>query len=162
MVQGLLCVTLAPLALVLALQDRPLRAVAEYRIPVVVGCGLDLIDIARFEREVSRHGDGLLTEVFTDIERQRAAALPRPACGHAGAFAVKEACLKALGTGLIGRMSWRDITVMTDHLHPPRVTLVGETARVAAEQGVERIHAALAFTRDKAIAWIVLWRAHGV
>lgn len=129
---------------------------------MIVGCGLDLIDIARFEEERSRHGDGLLTDVLTDVERQRAAALPRPACGHAIVFAAKEACLKALGTGLIGRMSWRDITVIADPGRPPCMTLVGETARVAAERGVNQIHTAITLTRDRAIAWVVLGRMHGI
>jgi holo-[acyl-carrier protein] synthase len=129
---------------------------------VIVGCGLDLIDIARFEGELSRHGDGLLTEVLSDVERQRAAALPRPACGHAAVFAAKEACFKALGTGMIGRMSWRDITVIADRGQPPCLTLAGETARVAAGHGVDQIHTTIALTRDVAIAWVVLWRMHGV
>jgi holo-[acyl-carrier-protein] synthase len=95
---------------------------------------------------------------LTDIERQRAAALPHPPCGAAVASAAKEACLQALGTGLGGRMSWRDITVSADDVHPPRVTLVGEAARVAADQGVDQIHKALTLTRDLAIAWVVLRR----
>ena len=59
-------------------------------------------------------------------------------------------------------MSWRDTTVIGDHGRPPRVTIVGETARVAAEQGVDQIHAALTLTRDLAIAWVVLWRIHAI
>ena len=63
---------------------------------MIVGCGLDLIDIARFEGEVSRNGGGLLTEVLTDTERQGATALLQPARGQAAAFAAAEAWHKAL------------------------------------------------------------------
>ncbi len=123
---------------------------------MILGSGLDVIDIARFERELSRHGDGLLTAVLTGPERQRAAALRRPASGAAVGFAVKEACLKALGTGLVGRMSWQDMTLTADRGCAPRLTLEGETARVAAGLGVTRIHASFALTRGLALAWVML------
>ncbi len=127
----------------------------------MVGCGLDLVDIARFERELSRHGEGLLLAVLTVSERTRAAALPRPASGAAVVFAAKEACLKALGTGLVGRMSWQDMSLAVDRGSVPRLTLEGETARVAAGLGVTRIHTTLALTRNQAMAWVMLLSGGG-
>ena len=70
---------------------------------MMLGTGLDIIDIARFEREIARHGDGLLDELFTPGERA-VDRLRRPAAGYAMGYAAKEACFKALGTGKIGHM----------------------------------------------------------
>jgi phosphopantetheinyl transferase (holo-ACP synthase) len=52
--------------------------------------------------------------------------------------------------------------VAADRCRSPRVTFAGETARAAAELGVDQIHTAITLTRDMAIAWVVLWRTHGV
>ena len=72
-------------------------------------------------------------------------------------FAAKEACFKALGTGKIGAMTWRDIDVAqgASRAHPA-VTLAGETAAVAASLGVTRVHLALTMTREQAVAWVIV------
>jgi holo-[acyl-carrier-protein] synthase len=107
--------------------------------------------------ELSLRWTDLLDELFTPAELERCRARRRPAEGYAMGFAAKEACFKALGTGKIGAMGWRDIDVVqgVSRAHPT-VTLAGETAAVAASLGVTRVHAALTTTREQAVAWVVV------
>lgn len=124
------------------------------------GTGLDIIDIARFEREIARHGDGLLDELFTPGERAVFDRLHRPASGYAMAYAAKEACFKALGTGKIGHMRWRDLQVRWAPPGPAVLELSGASGELAATMGVQLAHLALASTRDHAVAWVALVENH--
>jgi holo-[acyl-carrier-protein] synthase len=124
---------------------------------VILGCGIDVMEVARFEREVARRGDGLAEELFSGSERAWCRRRRRPAEGYAMAYAAKEALFKALGTGKVGRMAWNDIEVAwSEGDHEPAVTLSGETASVAAAAGVTGLHAAVTTTREHAVAWVVL------
>ena len=74
-------------------------------------CGIDLMEVARLEREVARRGDGLLEELFSPSELAWCRRRRRAAEGYAMAYAAKEALFKALGTGKVGRMAWSDIEI---------------------------------------------------
>ena len=67
---------------------------------MILGIGSDLIDIRRIEKTIERFGDRFLQRVFTDIERARSDGRAGRAASYAKRFAAKEACAKALGTGL--------------------------------------------------------------
>jgi holo-[acyl-carrier protein] synthase len=125
---------------------------------MILGCGVDLVDVARFERELSLRGTDLLDDLFNPGELERCRARRRPEEGYAMGFAAKEACFKALGTGKIGAMAWRDIDVVqgASRAHPDVVTLTGETAAVADALGVARVHLALTTTREQAVAWVIV------
>jgi holo-[acyl-carrier protein] synthase len=123
---------------------------------VITGVGLDLFDVARIERDTSRHGPGLLHELLTPAELDDCRAMRRPAQGHAERFAAKEACFKALGTGKIGGMRWEDIEIYTAGHGCHTVTLAGETAGEAAAQGVNRVLLSLSSTPVRAVAWVVM------
>ena len=124
---------------------------------MILGTGLDLLDTARFRRAAARLGAGLAGGLFTEAERAWCARQRRPDEHLAARFAAREALLKALGTGLTGRMSWRDIEVVPG---PGRGTaslvVRGAVGDEAARQGVRRIHLALATTRDVAAASVIL------
>ena len=75
-------------------------------VPVILGSGVDLMEVARFEREVARRGEGLVEELFSAGELAWCRRRRRPAEGYAMAYAAKEALFKALGTGKVGRMAW--------------------------------------------------------
>jgi holo-[acyl-carrier protein] synthase len=128
---------------------------------VITGAGLDLFDVSRMEREIARQGTHLLDELFSRAEQASCAARRRPASGLAARFAVKEACFKALGTGMIGRMCWRDIETTPSAWGGMDVSLAGETARVASESGVRGIHVAFTVTRNHAVAWAVADSTNG-
>ncbi|MDO8836817.1 MAG: holo-ACP synthase [Vicinamibacterales bacterium] len=122
---------------------------------MITGAGLDLFDISRMEREIARQGTHLLDELFSGAEQASCAALSRPARGLAARFAIKEACFKALGTGMVGRMCWRDIETSSSGRGGMTVSLAGDTARVASNSGVRGISVAFTVTRNHAVAWAV-------
>lgn len=93
---------------------------------MIIGLGNDLIDIRRIETTLERFGERFLNRVFTDIERQRSdrRALTR-AASYAKRFAAKEACSKALGTGLRQGVFWRDMGVINLSSGRPTLHLTG-------------------------------------
>jgi holo-[acyl-carrier protein] synthase len=93
---------------------------------MIIGLGSDLIDIDRIARTIARHGDRFLLRCFTDIERARAASRPVSAAAtYAKRFAAKEACAKALGTGLREGVFWRDMGVVNLPSGRPTMALTG-------------------------------------
>lgn len=83
---------------------------------MIIGIGSDLIDIRRIEKVMERHGERFLDRIFTEAERARAerrAKVPKMvAATYAKRFAAKEACSKALGTGIRLGVWWRDMGVV--------------------------------------------------
>jgi holo-[acyl-carrier protein] synthase len=126
---------------------------------VILGCGVDLVEVARFEQEVARRGDGLVDELFTagELAWCRRRRRRRAAEGLAMGYAAKEALFKAIGTGKVGRMAWSDIEVAWPAgAERPGVTLTGETAAEAERIGVTTVHLALASCLEFGIAWVVV------
>lgn len=122
---------------------------------MILGVGVDLVEVGRLERAVSRHGEGFLEEILDrrEIDRFRRSSRFLPAC--AAAFAAKEALFKALGTGRAGLVSWLDAE-MAGSVTDPRIVLRGETARAAAGLGVCRVFLSLARAGNLAAAMVVL------
>ena len=93
---------------------------------MIIGLGNDLIDIRRIEKTLERFGERFLDRVFTDIERQRSDRRPLTrAASYAKRFAAKEACSKALGTGLRQGVFWRDMGVINLSSGRPTLQLTG-------------------------------------
>jgi len=95
---------------------------------MIIGIGSDLIDINRITKVIERHGDRFLDRVFTDAERARAARSKLPqmaAATYAKRFAAKEACSKALGTGIRQGVWWRDMGVVNLRGGRPTMVLTG-------------------------------------
>jgi holo-[acyl-carrier protein] synthase len=96
---------------------------------MIIGIGSDLIDIRRVEKVIERHGDRFLHRVFTDEERARAARRSANARNFAATFAkrfaAKEACSKALGTGIRQGVWWRDMGVVNLRGGKPSMALTG-------------------------------------
>jgi holo-[acyl-carrier protein] synthase len=100
---------------------------------LIIGLGVDLCDIRRIEKMLAEHGDRFPRRCFTDIERAKADGRAARAATYAKRFAAKEACSKALGTGLGRGVSWRDMGVVNDSLGRPTLRLTGgAAARLAA------------------------------
>ena len=78
---------------------------------MILGLGNDIIDIRRIETTIERYGERFLQRVFTDTERAKSEARATRAASYAKRFAAKEACAKALGTGLRSGVFWRDMGV---------------------------------------------------
>ncbi len=92
---------------------------------MILGIGSDLVDVRRIERVIERHGDRFLDRIFTAAERAKAEGRAREAETYAKRFAAKEACAKALGTGLRGGVFWRDMGVVNLPSGRPTLELTG-------------------------------------
>jgi holo-[acyl-carrier protein] synthase len=123
---------------------------------VIVGIGIDLVEIDRFAGALDRHGDRFEERVFTDAERAFCRGRGDRVLALAARFAAKEACLKALGTGWSGGLGFRDIEVVRDETGPPRLVLAGEAAKRAATVGATRSHVSLTHQPGLAAAVVVL------
>jgi holo-[acyl-carrier protein] synthase len=101
---------------------------------MILGIGSDIIDIRRVERTLERFGDRFTYRVYTELERRRAERRPHErAATFAKRFAAKEACAKALGTGLKQGVFWRDMGVANLNTGQPTMVLTGgAAARLAA------------------------------
>lgn len=121
---------------------------------MIVGIGSDLCDIRRIEEALERFGDRFINRCFTEVERHKSDRRALRAASYAKRFAAKEACAKALGTGLRAGVFWRDIGVVNLPTGQPTLRLTGGAAARLAKlvpAGHEaRIH--LTITDDPPIA----------
>ncbi len=101
---------------------------------MILGIGSDIIDIRRIEQTLARFGDRFTHRIYTELERARAERRPHErAASYAKRFAAKEACSKALGTGLKQGVFWRDMGVANLPSGQPTMRLTGGAAsRLAA------------------------------
>jgi holo-[acyl-carrier protein] synthase len=95
---------------------------------MIIGIGSDLIDIRRIEKSLERHGQRFIQRIYTDVEQARSEARKGRAASYAKRFAAKEACAKALGTGLAQGVFWRDMGVVNLASGKPTMALTGGAA----------------------------------
>src|SRR4030088_1765131 len=96
---------------------------------VILGIGNDLIDIRRIEKSLERFGDRFVQRIFTETEQKRSEGRATRAASYAKRFAAKEACAKALGTGLRRGVFWRDMGVVNLPSGRPTMRLTGGALR---------------------------------
>jgi holo-[acyl-carrier protein] synthase len=96
---------------------------------MILGIGSDMVDVTRIARVVERHGERFLNRIFTEIERSRAERRANRVETYAKRFAAKEACAKALGTGLRRGVFWRDMGVENLPSGRPTMRLTGGALR---------------------------------
>jgi holo-[acyl-carrier protein] synthase len=92
---------------------------------MILGIGNDIIDIRRVEKSNERCGSRFLVRIFTDVERAKSDRRAQRAASYAKRFAAKEACAKALGTGLNAGVFWRDMGVVNLPSGKPTFKLTG-------------------------------------
>ncbi len=92
---------------------------------MILGIGSDVIDIRRIEKTIERHGERFLARIFTQTERAKAERRANGVDTYAKRFAAKEACAKALGTGLRAGIFWRDMGVVNLPSGKPTMRLTG-------------------------------------
>jgi holo-[acyl-carrier protein] synthase len=100
---------------------------------MIVGIGSDLCDIRRIEQTLERFGDKFIARCFTEIERRKSDRRAERAASYAKRFAAKEACAKALGTGLRHGVFWRDMGVVNLPSGQPTMKLTGGAAEHLAK-----------------------------
>jgi holo-[acyl-carrier protein] synthase len=120
---------------------------------VVIGIGLDAVDIVRFRRVIARR-PGLVERLFTESERGTLLGRVDPAPGLAARFAAKEAAMKALGVGLRS-VGFRDLEIVTAASGAPTITMHGRASELAEKLGVTSLLVSLTHTGNLAGAIVV-------
>ena len=121
---------------------------------MIIGVGTDLVSVPRLRQAVTRR-DRLLPRLFTEAEVAECRRRADPAPHLAARFAAKEACLKALQTGMGGGIRWREVEVEGGGGMVPRLILRGAAATRAAALGVRQTHLSLSHEGEYALAFVV-------
>lgn len=114
---------------------------------MIVGIGVDVVDLTRFERAAART-PALLPRLFTEAERKL------PLHSLAGRFAAKEALIKAIGDSTDVR--WHDMEVVSDELRKPSFVLHNAVSRIVAGLGIDAIHLSMSHDAGVAIAYVIV------
>ncbi len=127
----------------------------------IIGIGLDMVELSRMERSLRRFGGHFLERIMGDEERRAvpgdpAAPTPRAVAHVAARFAVKEAAVKALGTGFAEGISPCDVAVRSLPSGKPELVLSGKARERADALGVASLHVTITHTRDNAAAVVIL------
>lgn len=125
-------------------QQQPLPTTA----PVAIAIGVDLLERERLLRTYQRFGDRFLRKVFTETELEQASGRIERLVGR---FAAKEACSKALGTG-IGQVAWKEIEVVRLPGGKPALRLHGRAAALAASLGLTAFDVSISDTHGHTLA----------
>jgi holo-[acyl-carrier protein] synthase len=95
---------------------------------MIIGIGNDIIDIRRVEKTLDRYGARFIGRIFTEVEVKKSERRRQRAASYAKRFAAKEACAKALGTGMSAGVFWRDMGVVNLPSGKPTMALTGGAA----------------------------------
>jgi holo-[acyl-carrier protein] synthase len=123
---------------------------------MIVGSGIDLVEIGRIQHSMERYGARFLNRVFTPAEQEYCLRKRASAESFAARFAAKEAAAKALGTGISRGVRWLEIEVVREPSGKPGVAFHGNAARIASGLGVARAALSLTHTAALAMASVVL------
>lgn len=128
---------------------------------MILGIGSDIIDIRRIEQTLERFGDRFIHRIYTETERARAERKPlERAATYAKRFAAKEACSKALGTGLKQGVFWRDMGVVNLSTGQPTMRLTNGAARrleqLTPKGLVPHIHVSLTDDYPMAVGFVII------
>jgi holo-[acyl-carrier protein] synthase len=123
---------------------------------MIIGTGVDIVEIARFRDVMERLKDRFIFRVFTPEEQRFCLAHRDPVPHFAVRFAAKEALFKALGTGWARGVTWLDVEVLRERQDAPAMLLHGEAERLSASKGAQKVHLSLSHTDQSAVATVIL------
>ncbi len=123
---------------------------------MIVGIGIDLLEVPRMEKALHRSGERFLARVFTSGERRSCEAAGGGPARWAVRFAAKEAVLKALGTGWSRGVSWHDVEILRLAGGAPQVVLHGAALDIARRRGADVCHVSLTHERRHTAAVAIL------
>jgi len=124
---------------------------------MIYGIGADILRVSRIGKVYARHGERFLDHVLHPAEREAFASQKKPALFLAKSFAVKEAFVKALGTGFVG-VAHEDIGCERDELGKPTLLFSTKLKRKLAKLGIARTHVSISDDEDWICAMVVLER----
>jgi holo-[acyl-carrier protein] synthase len=128
---------------------------------MIAGIGVDIVDIARIQALLEKYGDRFLRRVYTEAETAYAMSGANRAERLAGRFAVKEAVMKALGTGKSQGILWGDVETLRGRSGKPEVRLHGNAMKWAKSRGGGAVHVSITHDGGKAVAFVILEKAGG-
>jgi holo-[acyl-carrier protein] synthase len=117
---------------------------------MIIGSGIDLVEIGRIQQSMDRYGRRFLDRVYTSGEQEYCLRKRKSAESFAARFAAKEAGAKALGTGISHGVSWLEIEIVREPSGRPNLHFRGRAAQIATRLGVA--HAALSITHTAELA----------
>jgi holo-[acyl-carrier protein] synthase len=123
---------------------------------MIVGTGIDIVEVPRITAAITRHGERFIRRVFTENEIRYCEAKANRCERYAARFAAKEAGLKAIGTGWDRGVGWRDVEVKRQPGSRPTLSFWGRAAEIAASLGVKRVSLSISHTAQQAIAQVIL------
>jgi holo-[acyl-carrier protein] synthase len=123
---------------------------------MIVGTGIDIVEVARVAAAIERFGRRFLRRVFTEAEIRYCESKANRAERYAARFAAKEAALKAIGTGWRRGVAWRDVEVGREAGGRPTITFHGKAAEFATRLGMKRAALSLSHTAEQAVAQVIL------
>ncbi len=123
---------------------------------MLVGTGIDLIEVPRIAHSIERYGDRFLERIFTREEIAYCRARASFAESFAARFAAKEAGAKALGTGIQHGVSWKELEVRRAPGSRPTLVLTGRARAIAGHLGVTRVSLSITHTATLAMATVHL------
>lgn len=121
---------------------------------MIIGHGIDLVDVRRIAHLVERFGDKFLTRIFTEQERQYCQQSSNPAESLAVRFAAKEALYKVISPEK-NFLNWQEIEVKINSQQKPGIKLAGRTREAAKKMGITHFHLSLSHEREQAVASLI-------
>ncbi len=128
---------------------------------MILGIGVDVVDVERIDQSIERHGGRFLDRVFSENEIAYCSKMRIPGPHYAARFAAKEAVSKAFGTGIGAQLSFLEIEVCHGESGAPLIVLHGPAAEFAQARGVRKIHVSLSHTATCAVAQVVIEGSSG-
>jgi holo-[acyl-carrier protein] synthase len=123
---------------------------------MIIGIGIDHVELAKFKADVGVDEPGFFARVFTDSEVAYARGTDDYLQRLAGRFAAKEATLKALGTGWTGDVDWNQIEITSAASGKPSLTLTGRAAEIAVAAGAKRFFVSISHSPHLATAEVII------
>jgi len=127
---------------------------------MIYGSGIDIIDINRIRKVINRYGNRFKKKCFTISEIERSEKRLNSVESYAKRYAAKEACAKALGTGLARGVFWKDIEVENNQFGKPIITLHGKANKINKNMNIDsntKIEVSLSDEKEYAIANVIIY-----
>jgi holo-[acyl-carrier protein] synthase len=122
---------------------------------LIIGMGVDIAEVARIQAAIEKRGHVFLKRIYTPTEIAYCERFKNKFERYAGRFAVKEAAMKALGTGWQHGVRWVDLEVIREKSGRPTLAITGEAGKIAARLGVKNIAVSITHTADQALAQVI-------
>jgi holo-[acyl-carrier protein] synthase len=122
---------------------------------LIVGMGVDIAEVARIRSTIEKRGEAFLRRIYTPGEIAYCERFKNKFERYAGRFAVKEAAMKALGTGWSHGVRWVDLEVIRERSGRPTLAIRGEAGKIAARLGVKNIAVSITHTEEQALAQVI-------